>query len=249
VTGRVTCAGPLAQAGALALAGALAGALGAMTITPAFAASPNEAYATLATGPISATATGMARFPGHSPVILTDANITGLLTTGTVTDTADALAASATVRQPAASLTALATLTAGSVSSSCGFDTNTDAVSGSTTITGGAIKLPAGTVALPVNPAPNTVIAGPGGIGTIMLNAESTGADGRLTVTAVQVSQAGGSQDISLGVSTCNSANLEPVPVLPGRSAAAVIAALVLTGAVRRIRLRHQGRRHRRKFF
>jgi len=230
VTRRATFAGPLA----------LASALGAITISPAFAASPNESYAALATGPISTRAAGMASFPGHSPVTLADANITGLLASGSVVDTADALAASSTVKLTAATLTTHATLTAGSISSSCGFDTNTDVVTGSATISGGAVDLPAGPITLPVEPAPNTIVAGLRGVGTVTLNAQSTAADGRLTVTAVRVSQAGGTQDLSLGVSTCNSAHLEPVPVLPGKPAAAVMAAAALTLAGNVFRLRRR---------
>ena len=80
-----------------------------------------------------------------------------------MTDTADAVTAATTINRPTATLTALATLTAGSVSSSCGFDTNTDSVSGSTVIIGGQIELPKIAVALAANPAPNTVVSGLGG--------------------------------------------------------------------------------------
>ncbi|HET7018401.1 MAG TPA: hypothetical protein VFI65_31065, partial [Streptosporangiaceae bacterium] len=106
--------------GSTSLAGtfALASALSVLAISPALAATPNESYAALATGPIASPAAGLASFPGHTPVTLTDADIIGLLTTRSVTDTANAVAASATVEQPAATLTALATLTAESVTSS-----------------------------------------------------------------------------------------------------------------------------------
>jgi hypothetical protein len=92
MTGRVSYAGALA----------LVGTLSVMASSPALAAASNESFAALATGPISAPPAGAASFPGHTPVTLADANITGLLTTGSVTDTADALAASATIRQAAA---------------------------------------------------------------------------------------------------------------------------------------------------
>ncbi len=223
---------------------ALAGALSALAVSPALAASPNESYATLATGPIATPPAAVASFPGHTPVTLADANITGLLTTASVTDTADAVTAATTINRPTATLTALATLTAGSVSSSCGFDTNTDSVSGSTVIIGGQIELPKIAVALAANPAPNTVVSGLGSVGSVTLNVQSTASDGRLTVTAVQISLTGSTQTLSLGVSTCNTANLEPVPILPGKTTLAAIGAavLALTGTA------FQLRRHRPKY-
>jgi hypothetical protein len=231
MTGRATYAGTLV----------LASALSALAISPALASSPNESYAAFATGPISAPAAGAASFPGLSPVTLADANITGLLTTGPVTDTANAIAASATVSQPTASLTALATFTAGSITSSCGFNTNTDNVSGAAMITGGQIDLPKATIALPADPGPNTVVPGLGGVGTITLNAQSTAGDGQLTITAIQVALSSSTQKLALGVSVCNTAHLEPVPVLPGKSALAAIsaAALVLAGTALRLRRQH----------
>ena len=70
--------------GALAMAGGII----AMAAMPAAAAAPNEAYGSAATGPISASPIGLATYPGTSPVTVSNANVTGLLTTGTVTDTA-----------------------------------------------------------------------------------------------------------------------------------------------------------------
>jgi hypothetical protein len=234
MTGRVIYAGALALIGIFSM----------MAISPALAAASNESFAALATGPISAPPAGAASFPGHTPAMLADANITGLLTTGSVTDTADAVAASATIRQAAATLTALVTLTAASVSSSCGFDTNTDTVDGSTTITGGLVDLPKTAIPLPADPALNTVVTGLGGVGTVTLNAQSTTTDGQLMVTAIQISLIGKSaQTLSLGVSTCNTAHLEPVPILPGKSVMAAIgtAALALAGTASQLRRHRQG--------
>ena len=246
MTGRPRYIGTLALAGALSVGALSVGALSVLAVSPALAAVPNESYAALATGPIAAAPIAVADFPGRKLATLTDADIAGLLTTGAVIDTADALAASATIKRPAATLTALVTLTAGSASSSCGFDTNTDSVSGSTVISGGQLELPKLTIALPVDPAPNTVVAGLGGAGSVTLNAQSTANGGRLTVTAVQISLSGSPQKLSLGVSTCNTANLEPVPILPGKTtlAALGVASLALTGTafqLRRHRLRCKG--------
>jgi hypothetical protein len=219
---------------------ALAGALSVLAVAPALAAAPNESYAAQATGPVTAPPIAVASFPGHTPVTLADADVTDLLSTGSVTDTADAVTAAATINQVAASLTALATLTAGSVSSSCGFDTNNDRVSGSTVIVGGQLELPKSTIALAADPGPNTVVAGLGDVGSVTLNAQSIASDGRLTVTAIQISLSGSPQELSLGVSTCNTANLEPVPIVPGKTTVAAIGAvaLILVGTAFR-RRRH----------
>ena len=242
MTGRASYAGALAFAGMLALAGALS----VTASWPALAASPNESLAAVATGPISAPPAGVASFPGQTRVTLADANITGLLSTGGVTDTAGAVATSSAVKRATASLTALVTVSAAAVSSSCGFDTNTDASTGSTMITGGTLYLPKSTLALGPTPAPNTIVAGLGDLATVTLNAQSTASDGRLTVTAIQISIPARGQTLSIGVSTCNTAQLEPVPIVPGRSAMAGLGAVVLALAVtafrvRRHRLRSKG--------
>lgn len=223
---------------------AAAGALSAIAIMPASAASPNEAYAAGATGLISVSPIGLATFPGTSPVTLANANVVGLLTTGVVTDTADATDASATVANVSAGLTALVTLSATAVGSSCTFNTNTGVVSGSTTIAGGAIVTPLSTITLAANPGPNTSVSVPG-IASITLNAQSTAGDGTLTVAAIQVTLLGSTQTLSLGVSVCNAADLSPVPVLPGKTMSVTLGAvglLGLAGAGTQLRRRRQAR-------
>jgi hypothetical protein len=218
--------------GAARIAGTLtlAGALSLIAIMPAAAAAPNEGYAAGATGLISAGPLGLATYPGTSPVSLLNANIAGLLTTGVVTDTADATDASSTIADVSATLTALVTLSATTIGSSCTFNTNSDAVSGTTTIAGGEITLPLTTITLAASPAPNTVVAGLAGIATVTLNAQTTAVDGTLTVTAVQISLIGSTQTLSLGVSVCNDANLAPVPILPGKSMPIALGAAGVLG-------------------
>lgn len=223
----------------------LAGALSLLAIMPAAAASPNEAYSSGASGPISAAPIGLATFPGNSTVILTNANIASLLTTGVTTNEVDATDASSTIASVAVSLTALATLTASNISSACTFDTNTDTVSGSTNIASGQILTPLSTIVLASNPAPNTVVSGLTGIGTVTLNVQSVAADGTLTVTAVEVVLASG-QTLSLGVTVCNAADLAPVPVLPGRTTTVTLGAagvLALAGGGLQLRRRRAGAR------
>jgi len=194
----------------------LAGGVLAMAAGPAFAASPNEAYAVQATGLITAGPLGEATFPGTSPVTLVNANVLGLLTTGVVTDTADATDASSTIANISADLTPLVTATATAVSSSCTFNTDTDTVSGTASIAGGQITLPLGTITLAANPAPNTVVAGLTGIATVTLNQQTTAADGTLTVNAIAITLLGSTQTLDIGTSICNAADLSPVGILPG---------------------------------
>jgi hypothetical protein len=208
MTGIVKIAGSLAMAGGLI----------AMAAMPAAAAAPNEGYGAGATGLISASPIGLATFPGTSPVTVANANILGLLTTGVVTDTAAGTSASSNIASAGVTLSALATLAATAVSSTCSFNTTTGVVSGSASITDGVVHvlgLPA--IALPINPGKNTGVTVPG-IATLTLNRQTTATDGTVTVTAIYVSLLGSTQTLSLGVSVCNAADLAPVPMVPTKA-------------------------------
>jgi hypothetical protein len=206
--GAVRLASSLAVAGGLLVAAAL----------PAAAASPNRSNAAQATGLISAGPLAQAAYPGTSPVTVPHANIAGLLTTGVVTDTAGPTSASTRIANPAATLTGRVGLTATAVTSSCSFNTNTGAVTGTATINNGRVTV-AGvpTTTLAANPAPNTTITVPG-VATVILNRQTTAGDGTLTVTAIYVSLLRSTQTLTIGTSVCNAANLAPVPILPGKS-------------------------------
>jgi hypothetical protein len=215
-------------AGALALAGGVLVA----TALPAAAASPNRAYAASAGGLISHGPIGQATFPGTSPVTVANANISPLLTTGVAVDVAGPTSASSTVHSVSAGLAKAVSLTAGTVQSSCSFNTNTGKVSGGAHITSGQVTngiLPP--IMLTSNPAPNTKVTVPG-IATITLNRQTTAIDGTLTVQAIHVSLLGSTQTLSLGVSVCNAANLAPVPILPGKSAQIALGAVVLLALI-----------------
>ena len=84
--GVVKVAASLAVAGGLLVAAAL----------PAAAASPNRSNGARATGLISISPVAQATFPGTSPRTVANINVTGLLTTGVVTDTAGPTSASST---------------------------------------------------------------------------------------------------------------------------------------------------------
>jgi len=211
--------GALAATGGLILAAAM----------PAFAASPNRAYAASSSGLISISPIGEATFPGTSPVTVAHANITGLLTTGVATATAGPTSASETVHAISGTLTALLSLAATSARSSCTFHTNTGRVTGTTSITNGSVtRTGGGTTTFAANPAPNTTVSVPG-IATITLNKQTTAGDGTLTVTAIYVSLLGSTQTLSIARSVCNAANLAPVPILPGKSLEIALAGLGVT--------------------
>ena len=131
----------LKGASKLAASLTLAGGLLLAAALPAAAASPNRSNAAQATGLISGGPLAPASYPGTSPVTVAHANIAGLLTTDAVTDTAGPTSASTRVANPAATLTGGVGLTATSVTSSCTFNTNTGAVTGTATINNGRVTV------------------------------------------------------------------------------------------------------------
>jgi hypothetical protein len=111
----------------------------------------------------------------------------------------------------------LASLTATAVSSSCSFDTTTGTVSGTTSITDGAVYvLHRPPITLDASPAPNTTVTVED-VATITLNRQTTAADGTLTVNAIYVSLLGSTQTLTIGTSVCTGREL-PVPILPGKT-------------------------------
>jgi hypothetical protein len=200
------------------------------TAGPAAAAGPNASDGAAATGLITLAPVAPASFPGTSPATVASVNVAGLLTTGVVTDTADATDASSTIANVAATLSAVATVRAAAVTSSCTFDTNTGTVTGTSGITNGRVALVGlANIALDANAAPNTTVSVPG-IATITLNRQTTAADGTLTVDAIYVDLLGDTQTITIGTSTCNAASVAPVPVLPGMSLPIGLGALGVLG-------------------
>jgi hypothetical protein len=185
---------------------------------PAAAASPNSSSATQATGPISAGPLGQATFPGTSSVTVAHADIAGLLSTGASTATSGATSGSASVDSLSATLNFRTGLTATAVTSSCSFNTNTGALTGTAAITNGRVTVGGvPTTPLAADPFPNTVLTLPG-IGTVTMNRQTRAGDGTLTVNAIYVSWLGSTQTLALGTSVCNAANLVPVPILPGKA-------------------------------
>jgi hypothetical protein len=202
-----------------------AGGLVVAAMSPAYAASPNLAYAAGASGVIAVSPIGEATYPGTSPVTVADANIAGLLTTGVATATAGPTSASENIADIGVTLSLVASLTATAITSSCSFNTNTGVVSGTTTITDGVVSTPLGDITLDANPTIDEGVT-VAGIADITLNQQTTASDGTLTVTAIYISLLGTTQTLSLGVSTCNAADLSGVPALPGIALPITLAGL-----------------------
>lgn len=205
-------AGAIKALASLSLAGGtLAAAAG-----PAAAATHNEAYGVAAAGLINIPPLGAAAYPGMSPVTVAHFNQANLVRTHVVTDTSDATSSSSTIVDPVVALPGMKEAWAKSVTSACSFDPNTGHVTGTSGIVGGgAMGQGMPYVALPANPAPNTVISVPG-VAKITLNQQTTGMDGSLTVDAIYVQLLGRTQTLTLGTSVCEGASVAPVPVLPG---------------------------------
>jgi hypothetical protein len=186
-------------------------------VAPAAASTPmNESYAVYATGRMSTQPVGEASYSGGSPVVLPNADAAGLLGTGLITDAAGPASASSRIPGLAVSLPGQTVLRAQLASSSCRFDTQARAASGTSRIDQGRITQ-AGhrTIALPASAAPNTRIIVPD-VAVIMLNHQFTGARGTLTVQAMRIRLLDHHQKLILATSVCAAANLAPSPVLGG---------------------------------
>jgi hypothetical protein len=184
---------------AVKVAGALAITAGTiMAAVPASAASVNSAFGASATGPITLAPVALAT-PTNTAAVASNANLAGFLATGVIMDRADAVIATSLVKSPVVTMSSiLATLSASYVRSACRIFGNT--IFARTDIYNGSIvRVGQNTIALPENPAPNTVITIDGA--TIALNKQVTGL-GFKSVTAIAVSVGG--QTLQLGVSHCN---------------------------------------------
>ena len=127
----------LKGASKLAASLTLAGGLLVAAALPAAAASPNRSNAAQATGLVSGGPLAMASFPGTSPVTVAHANITGILSTGVVTDTAGPTSASTRVANRGVADRPGGAERPTAVTSSCTFNTNTGDVTGTATISNG----------------------------------------------------------------------------------------------------------------
>jgi hypothetical protein len=187
--------------GAVKVAGSLAVIGGAIVAAagPAGAATPVSAWGAQASPPQFLAPVAPASTLTFTPNSASNANLPGLLATGTIFDRASTTTGYALVNSPLVTLRAVqAWVKADQVTSTCrmvGPFTfgSADVPNGSITQTGQS------TIALPAAPAPNTTYVLPGGA-TVTLNKQTTIGPLR-TVVAVQVTY--GPQIVNLGVTTC----------------------------------------------
>jgi hypothetical protein len=175
--------------------------------SPASAAPPNKGIALQATGLIPASPLVVSNFPGTSPNHSGSLNLPPLLTTGVADTAAGPTSASATVSNLSVFLPTLASVTTGTLTSSCSYSTTTGRVTGSGDIENGRVVLFGTPIALDPHPAPNTAL-NLAGIGTLTLNRQTTAPDGTLTVDALSVQLLGGVENVSVATSVCNAAAL-----------------------------------------
>jgi hypothetical protein len=188
-------------------AAALAVGVALATAPAASAAPPNSAAGVAAVGIIPANPFAVSTYPGTSPNHVGSINLPPLLSTGVVDTAAGPTSASAVVSGLNVAVSALASLSAGTLTSSCSYNPATGAVSASGDVENGTITLLGAPIALSPHPAPNTTIALPG-ILSLTLNAQTTAPDGTLTVSALTVSLLGSAETVSIAKSVCNAATL-----------------------------------------
>ncbi len=216
-------------------------AAASVALAPAASAAPGQTSSSGLTcggvvtcGPFAASASP----GGPASNTVAAANVAGLIGTGVINTTATAGGASASVANVNATLltnvVGNTTLTASAVSSSCTVNPNTGAVTGTSSITNGAVNLPLlPPITLAAAAAPNTTVSVPG-VATITLNRQTTAPDGTLTVDAIYVALLGGrlGQNITIASSTCGAAVLAVPMVAPavavGGGLAAALAVPVL---------------------
>jgi hypothetical protein len=213
-----------------AASASLVGGVILATAGPAAAAAPNTSDGAAANGIITLAPVAPASYPGISPATVASVDVAGLVTTGVITDTADATSSTSTIASLTGDVGAVLGLNAGAVTSSCTFNTNTGKVRGTASIADGTVNVLGTTIDLDASPTKNDTVAGLTGVATITLNQQTTAADGTLTVNAIAVTLLGTGETIDIGTSTCNAADLAAVPVLPGKALPIGLGALGVLG-------------------
>jgi hypothetical protein len=232
-------------------AAALAAALG-LTLTMASPASAvagdaTSAFGLSATGPVIVNPTAPSAFnSGLSSNNVGSVNVVGLVVTSALDTTATADGATAEVDNTNVTLSPTNTLTASAISSNCLFDVIDGTVSGDSSIASGTISvLGAGPITLEANAAPNTAVVDPAleGIATIILNRQTVGAGGTITVDAVYITLLGATpslnQTITIASSTCTPGTIVGASMMPISSAVGA-SVLGLSGLVFYVMRRRQ---------
>jgi hypothetical protein len=212
------------QANAFVVSADAIGTLVAVPPTPTSTYAPGGTTTTLGlnVGPIATNATLTAKTTGDP-------------STGDAT-------ASATVENLGVNL-GVATVALTGINSTC--SATPDGATGSGLIAGGSVKLPIlPAITLAANAAPNTTVSVPG-IATIVLNQQSTDANGVLTVNAVHITLLGGAgANVIIGHASCGGApavNTNPTPMISAPIAAGA-GATAMVGGVVVMRRRNRGK-------
>ena len=190
----------LAAAGSLALLG---GALVAGS-APAFAGNTyNSSWGADATGPQTLSPVAVAT-PFYTPNAASNVNLAGLLATSAIVDRADLSGAWSRIGQGVVlTLPNQGRLSASGLRSWCHVSSfDGDVYGGAHIFSGAIVQIGQQTIALPPDPAPNTVITLPYGAGTITLNYQDT-TKSLTTIEAIQAVLGG--QTVDLAVSQCYS--------------------------------------------
>jgi hypothetical protein len=193
-----------AAAGSLALVG---GAIAAGAAPAGAAAFGNGAYGAATGGTIFTPPVANAT-PGNSPLVASNANVPGVLTTGVILDRSDPNGSSSHVSQGVVvNVPGYGTIKASGVDTWCRIINSGNNVIGGTTITAGAITFfnrstnSTFSMTLPMHPAANDVITLPNGEGTVTLNVQND-TSGEYGFAGIYAQLAGG-QNVVVAVSAC----------------------------------------------
>ncbi len=234
--------------GRLAVAALGFAAAASVALAPAASAAPGQTSAKglSCAGVVTCGPFAVSAYPGGPPsASVVNASVSGLLTTGVINTTANVGGATASVANLSATLltniVGNTTLTADAVSSSCTVNPTTGAITGTSSITNGAVKAPiVPAITLAANAAPNTTVSVPG-VATITLNRQITDQDGTLHVDAIYIALLGGrlGQNITIATSVCGVPSLAtpmvaPVVAIGGGLAAALAVPVIGVAYYRR---------------
>ena len=193
-----------AAAGSLALVG---GAVVAGAAPAGAQDTSNGAYGA-ATGGTIFTAPVANASPGNSPLVASNANVPGVLSTGVILDRSDPNGSSSHVTQGVViNVPGYGKIQASGVDTWCRIIDDGNNVIGGTTITAGAITFfnrstnSTFSMTLPMHPVPNDVITLPNGEGTVTLNVQ-TDDGGEMGFGGIYAQLAGG-QNVVVAVSAC----------------------------------------------
>ena len=188
---------------------------------------------------VAVPATPDSTYPNGGTSTVVGLNVGPIATDATLTaktsgdpSTGDA-AASATVESLGVTLPA-ATIALTGINSTC--TATPSGATGSGVIAGGTVKLPVlPAITLKAGAAPNTKVSIPG-VASVVLNEQTTDANGVLTVNAVHITLLGGAgANVIIGHAQCGGApasNTNPTPMISAPVAAGAGATAVVGGAV-----------------